>query len=213
MRDKQGMKAKMTNKDEHIIEENIPLFPLGIVVLPGETRFLHIFEERYKNLFEDIEKRDRNFGIPFIRSGSIDGTGSYVKIEKVLSRYSNGELDIAVKGIDIFSTVEYYDEHPKRLYPYGSLELLKRDEIKPSKSLIAAFNKYNKLVLKLDMETLPIPGFYLIANSVGLNDIEKYDLVIRGSVEALNKTMTNHVNLRTLLAMQQSSLQDYYCLN
>ncbi len=203
----------MTNKEEHIIEENIPLFPLGIVVLPGETRFLHIFEERYKNLFEDIEKRDGNFGIPFIRSGSIDGTGSYVKIEKVLSRYSNGELDIAVKGIDIFSTVEYYDEHPKRLYPYGNLELLKRDEIKPSNSLVAAFNKYNRLVLKLDMETLPKPGFYLIANSVGLNDIEKYDLVIRGSVEALNKTMTNHVNLRTLLAMQQSSLQDYYCLN
>jgi hypothetical protein len=201
------------NNEEHIIEENIPLFPLGIVVLPGETRFLHIFEERYKNLFEDIEKSGGSFGIPFIRSGSIDGTGSYVKIEKVLSRYPNGELDIAVKGIDIFTTVEYYDEHPKRLYPYGNLELLKRDEITPSRSLIAAFNKYNKLVLKLDLETLPKPGFYLIANSVGLNDIEKYDLVIRGSVEALNKTMTNHVNLRTLLAMQQSSLQDYYCLN
>ena len=186
---------------------------MGIVVLPGETRFLHIFEQRYKNLFEDIENSGGSFGIPFIRSGSIDGTGSYVKIEKVLSRYPNGELDIAVKGIDIFNTVEYNDEHPKRLYPYGSLELLKRDMIEPSKSLIEAFNKYNKLVLKLDMDKLPKPGFYLIANSVGLNDIEKYDLVIRGSIEALNKTMANHVNLRTLLAMQQNSLQEYYCLN
>ncbi len=203
----------MINKDEHIIEENIPLFPLGIVVLPGETRFLHIFEQRYKNLFEDIENSGGSFGIPFIRSGSIDGTGSFVKIEKVLARYSNGELDIAVKGIDIFNTVEYNDEHPKRLYPYGSLELLRRDEIKPSNSLITAFNKYNKLVLKLDLEKLPKPGFYLIANSIGLSDLEKYDLVIRGSVEALNKTMTNHVNLRTLLALQQSSIQDYYCLN
>lgn len=203
----------MINKEEHIIEENIPLFPLGIVVLPGETRFLHIFEQRYKNLFEDIEKKGGSFGIPFIRSGNIDGTGSYVRIEKVLARYPNGELDIAVKGIDIFSTIEYNDEHPQRLYPYGSLELLNRDEIAPSKSLIAAFTKYNRLVLKLDLEKLPKPGFYLIANSVGLNDIEKYDLVIRGSVEALNKTMTNHINLRTLLALQQNSLQDYYCLN
>ncbi len=57
----------MINKDKHIIEENIPLFPLGIVVLPGETRFLHIFEQRYKNLFEDIDKADGCFGIPFIR--------------------------------------------------------------------------------------------------------------------------------------------------
>ena len=203
----------MINKEEHNIKENIPLFPLGIVVLPGETRFLHIFEQRYKNLFEDIENSDGIFGIPFIRSGSIDGTGSYVKIEKVLSRYPKGELDIAIKGIDIFNTVEYNDEHPKRLYPYGSLELLKRDNIKPSNNLVEAFNKYNRLVLKLDLEKLPNPGFYLIANSVGLNDIEKYDLIIRGSVEALNKTMTNHINLRTILVMQQNSLQEYYCLN
>ncbi len=203
----------MIDNEENFIEKNIPLFPLGIVVLPGETRFLHIFEERYKNLFEDIENSDGIFGIPFIRSGIIDGTGSYVKIEKVLSRYSNGELDIAIKGIDIFHTVEYNEEHPKRLYPYGSLELLKRNDIIPSKSLIAAFNKYNRFVLKLDLEKLPNPGFYLIANSVGLNDLEKYDLIIRGSAEALDRTMTNHINLRTLIAMQQNSLQEYYCLN
>ncbi|HAX48168.1 MAG TPA: hypothetical protein DCX92_04215 [Bacteroidetes bacterium] len=204
---------KIVNKEEHITEENIPLFPLGIVVLPGETRFLHVFEQRYKNLFEDIEKSGGAFGIPFIRSGSIDGTGSYVKIEKVLARYPNGELDIAVKGVDIFNTVEYYDEHPERLYPYGDLELLQRNGIVPSRSLVDAFLKYNKLVLKLDLEKLPKPGFYLIANSIGLSDLEKYDLVIRGSEQALNKTMTNHVNLRTLLALQQNSLQDYYCLN
>lgn len=203
----------MINKEEHITEENIPLFPLGIVVLPGETRFLHVFEQRYKNLFEDIEKSNGTFGIPFIRSGSIDGTGSFVKIEKVLARYPNGELDIAVKGVDIFNTVEYNDEHPERLYPYGNLERLHRDGIVPSRSLVDAFLKYNKLVLKLDLEKLPKPGFYLIANSIGLSDLEKYDLVIRGSEQALNKTMTNHVNLRTLLALQQNSLQDYYCLN
>lgn len=200
-------------KEEHITEENIPLFPLGIVVLPGETRFLHIFEKKYKNLFEDIESNGGYFGIPFIRSGNIDQTGSYVKLEKVLARYPNGEVDIAVKGVDIFNTLEYNDEHPERLYPFGSLELLNRDKIKPSKHLVEAFTKYNRLVLKLDLDKLPKPGFYLIANSVGLSDIEKYDLVIRGSEKALNMTMTNHVNLRTLLALQQGSVQDYYCLN
>lgn len=201
------------NKEEHITEKSIPLFPLGIIVLPGETRFLHIFEQKYKNLFADIENSGGYFGIPFVRSGNIDGTGSFVKLEKVLARYPNGELDISVKGIDIFNTLEYIDEHPERLYPYGDLELLRRNSVKPSKNLLEAFHKYNKLVLKLDLEKLPKPGFYLIANSVGLNDLEKYDLVIRGSEQALNMTMTNHVNLRTLLALQQGSLQEYYCLN
>lgn len=203
----------MNENKEHTIVENTPLFPLGIIVLPGETRFLHIFEKKYKNLFEDLEKFDNKFGIPFIQKGNITTMGSYVKLDKVLARYPNGEVDIAVKGVDIFDTLEYNDEHEQREYPFGSLELLGRDTVHVSNSLLNAFNKYNKLVLKLDMDKLPKPGFYLITNSIGLNDNEKYDLVIRGSGEALNRTMTNHINLRTLLALQQNSLQDYYCLN
>jgi hypothetical protein len=46
----------MLKNQSRSITENIPLFPLGIIVLPGETRFLHIFETRYKNLFNDLEK-------------------------------------------------------------------------------------------------------------------------------------------------------------
>ena len=199
--------------NDNFTKDNVPFFPLGVVVLPGETRFLHVFEPRYKNLLEDAESSEGYFGIPFVRSGSIMETGSYVKLEKVLSRYSNGEADIAIKGIDIFKTTEFNDEHPERSYAYGSIVLLKRDTIEPGKHLIEAFKKYNKLVLKLDLEKLPKPGFYLIANSIGLNDLEKYDLVIRGTKQALNMTLTNHVNLRTLLGLQQDSLKEYYCLN
>lgn len=194
-------------------KNNVPFFPLGVVVLPGETRFLHVFEPRYKNLLEDAENSEGYFGIPFVRSSSITETGSYVKLEKVLARYSNGEADIAIKGIDIFKTTEFNDEHPERSYAFGSIELLKRDTVEAGKHLVEAFKKYNRLVLKLDLEKLPSPGFYLIANSIGLNDLEKYDLVIRGSQQALNMTLTNHVNLRTLLALQQDSIKDNYCLN
>lgn len=203
----------MLNKEEHIITENLPLFPLGIVVLPGETRFLHVFEKRYRNLFEDLEKSNDTFGIPFTTSGNMPGTGSLVKLERVLARYPNGEADIAVKGIDIFSVLSYNDEHPERLYPYGDIEQLNKKDIKPTSSLINAFEKYNKLVLKLDLEKFTGLGFYVIANSIGLNDLEKYDLLVRGSEDALNRTLTNHINLRALLALQKNSLHDYYCLN
>ncbi len=203
----------MLNKEEHISTSNIPMFPLGIVVLPGETRFLHIFEQRYKNLFEDLEKFNNKFGIPFVATGKLPGTGSYVKLEKVLAKYPNGEADIAVKGIDIFSIVNYFDEHPERMYPYADIELQKKNSIGATASLIAAFEKYNERVLKLDLEKFPGMSFYVIANSIGLSDLEKYDLLVRGSEEALNKTLTNHLNLRSLLALQQNSLQEYYCLN
>lgn len=203
----------MLNKEEHIVTGNIPMFPLGIVVLPGETRFLHIFEQRYKNLFEDLEKFDNKFGIPFLTTSKLPGTGSYVKLEKVLARYPNGEADIAIKGLDIFSIVNYFDEHPERMYPYANIELLNKNSVSASGSLIAAFEKYNERVLKLDLTKFPGMSFYVIANSIGLSDLEKYDLLIRGSDEALNRTLTNHLNLRTLLALQQNSLHEYYSLN
>ncbi len=198
---------------EHIITENLPLFPLGIIVLPGETRFLHIFEKRYKNLFEDLEKHDNRFGIPYISAGKLTGTGSYVKLEKVLAKYSNGEADIAVKGLDVFRISNYNDEHPERAYPYGNIELLNKGNVRATNSLVEAFEKYNAHVLKLDLYKFSGVGFYVIANSIGLSDLEKYDLLTRGSEQALNKTLVNHLNLRTLLALQQNSIQDYYCLN
>jgi Lon protease-like protein len=203
----------MLNKGEHIKTSNIPMFPLGIVILPGETRFLHIFEKRYKNLFEDLEKFDNRFGIPFVSTGRLPGTGSYVKLEKVLAKYPNGEADIAVKGLDIFAIVEYFEEHPERMYPYANIELLNRETIGATASLITAFEKYNEKVLKLDLSKFPGLSFYIIANSIGLSDLEKYDLLVRRNDEALNRALTNHLNLRTLLALQQNSLQEYYCLN
>lgn len=203
----------MLNNKEHIIEENLPLFPLGIVVLPGETRFLHIFEKRYKNLFEDLVKFDNKFGIPFLTAGNMPGTGSYVKLEKVLAKYPNGEADIAVKGIDIFSVLSYNDEHPQRLYPFGNIELLNKYSVRATETLLGAFEKYNEKVLKLDLKEFQGVNFYLIANSIGLSDLEKYDLLVRGSDSALNKTLANHLNLRMILALQKNALQDYYCLN
>mgnify|MGYP000665651429 CR=1 FL=1 len=40
----------------------IPMFPLNMVLLPGETKTLHIFEERYKQLISDCLENDAHFG-------------------------------------------------------------------------------------------------------------------------------------------------------
>src|SRR4030095_6211670 len=212
----------MLNKQEHTpkhaSQDNIPLFPLGIIVLPGETRFLHIFEKRYKNLFEDLGKFENKFGIPFVsdlikNGGSKPCTGSFVKLEKVLAKYPNGEVDIAVKGIDIAAVKDFNEVHPQRLYPYGNIELLNKNCIEASRPLLNAFEKYNDKVLKLDLGAFPRVSFYVIANSIGLSDIEKYDLLIRDNEKEINKTLINHLRIRTIIAFQQNSIRDFYCLN
>lgn len=43
----------------------LPLFPLGIVLNPGASTPLHIFEMRYRLLFNRIQDRDNTFGLIF----------------------------------------------------------------------------------------------------------------------------------------------------
>ena len=198
---------------QHETIDNIPFFPLGIVVLPGETRFLHIFEQRYKNLFDDIADSDCRFAIPFVSKGRMEGIASLVKFEKTLAKYPNGEVDIAVKGIDLVTVNRYYLEHPERMYPYGDIERLNKNTVTATSGLLAVFDKYNDQVLKLDLTQYPALNFYVIANSIGLTDTEKYDMLIRHGDDAINRTLINHLRLRAILASQQNSLQEYYCLN
>jgi Lon protease-like protein len=42
---------------------DFPLFPLGLVALPGELIPLHIFEERYKTMMDECLRNEREFGI------------------------------------------------------------------------------------------------------------------------------------------------------
>ena len=43
--------------------DEFPLFPLGIVAVPGEIVPLHIFEDRYKTMIGECLERDAEFGI------------------------------------------------------------------------------------------------------------------------------------------------------
>jgi hypothetical protein len=153
------------------------------------------------------------FGIPFVTKGKIEGMGSLVRFEKSLAKYPNGETDIAIKGVDLVNVKKYNTEHPERLYPFGNIETLEKNKISATSELLFAFDKYNDTVLKLDLHKFPKPNFYLIANSIGLSDNEKYEIIRREGDEAINRTLLNHLRLRTILASQQNSLQEYYSLN
>ena len=46
-----------------MITTPIPLFPLGLVLLPGATVPLHIFEPRYRRMLHDVNAGTRCFGL------------------------------------------------------------------------------------------------------------------------------------------------------
>ena len=56
----------------------VPIFPLGIVVYPGEELNLHIFEPRYKQLVEECAALKKPFGIPSVVDSRMSELGTLV---------------------------------------------------------------------------------------------------------------------------------------
>jgi uncharacterized protein len=94
----------------------IPIFPLSIVVYPGEQVNLHIFEPRYKQLINECYNDSKPFGIPTVIKNQVAEMGTLVKILRVVKVYDNGEMDIQTSGERIFRILEVIKAIPDKLY-------------------------------------------------------------------------------------------------
>lgn len=94
----------------------IPIFPLGIVVYPGEKLHLHIFEPRYKQLIADCKESGKPFGIPTVISNKVGELGTLVEVKEIVQTYDNGEMDIRTAGVKIFRVLEVIKTVPDKLY-------------------------------------------------------------------------------------------------
>ena len=88
----------------------IPIFPLGIVVYPGEDLNLHIFEPRYKQLISECNEQKKPFGIPTVIENKMQDFGSLVTITEISKVHDNGEMDIKTKGEKVFRILEVIKE-------------------------------------------------------------------------------------------------------
>lgn len=94
----------------------IPVFPLGIVVYPGESLNLHIFEPRYKQLVNECHAEGKPFGIPTIIDNKLNEMGTLVRITEMVNVYENGEMDIKTQGLRVFRVLEMIKSVPDKLY-------------------------------------------------------------------------------------------------
>ncbi len=106
----------------------LPLFPLKMVVFPGEEINLHVFEPRYKQLIRECEENGVTFGIPAFINDKIMEFGTELKLLSVEKRYDNGELDIKTAAIGLFRIDEYYTIAPKKLYAGADIIRLQEED-------------------------------------------------------------------------------------
>ena len=86
--------------------ENLPLFPLDLVLLPGETVPLHIFEERYKRLMATLRREGGEFGIILAEEERIHETGCTAVLAGVIEEFEDGRLNVLVEGQRRFRILE-----------------------------------------------------------------------------------------------------------
>jgi Lon protease-like protein len=80
------------------------LFPLHLVIYPGSSYPLHIFEDRYKKMINHCLETHTGFGIITIQFEA-SKIGTYVEISRIIKKYPDGKLDIVVKGIRRFEVL------------------------------------------------------------------------------------------------------------
>jgi Lon protease-like protein len=107
-----------------------PLFPLGLVAVPGESVPLHVFEDRYRRMIEQCLSADpgspeREFGIVWLSDEELKEVGCACEIERVIERMGDGRLNILARGTRPFRLLERQDDLP---YPAGVVEFLLDDD-------------------------------------------------------------------------------------
>jgi Lon protease-like protein len=114
------------------VPQRLPLFPLGLVLFPGNRLPLHVFEERYRVLVRELlelPEAERVFGVVAIRQGrevGADGVqalheiGCVARVERV-APHADGRFDLLTTGTDRFALTGVATDRP---YLVGLVEPL-----------------------------------------------------------------------------------------
>jgi Lon protease-like protein len=160
----------------------IPIFPLSIVIYPGESLNLHIFEPRYKQLISECHTAKKLFGIPSIIDNKLQDYGTLIRIDEITTIHDNGEMDIKTTGEKVFRILEIIKEVPDKLYSgaivtytdnhkQGNPELMRRvvNSIRELHRLLNVQKDFKKDDEHLDA--------YDVAHHIGLSLQEEYEVL------------------------------------
>jgi Lon protease-like protein len=176
----------------------IPIFPLGIVVYPGESLHLHIFEPRYKQLISECHATKKSFGIPAVIDNKMKEYGTLVEITELSKVHENGEMDIKTRGVKVFRILEIIKEVPDKLYhgaivtypdnyKTGNPELMRKvmSNIRDLHRLLKVTKDFKKEDEKMNS--------YDVAHHIGLSLEEEYELLCLADERQRQEYLKRHL--------------------
>ena len=174
--------------------ERFPLFPLGLVMLPGEVVPLHVFEQRYRTMIGECLESQSEFGIVWLGDEVLHDVGCTVEITKVMEEMDDGRMNILVQGVLPFRLKRRVDDMD---YPAGDVVLLDEEEPADDQEAAAAARRgYADLVERVtdsrpDEDDLADLDAYRMASTIAFeNDAKQELLELRSESERLSRLAT-----------------------
>jgi Lon protease-like protein len=191
---------------------------LGIVVYPGESLNLHIFEPRYKQLIEECHAGKKPFGIPAVIDNRLQDYGTLIQIREISKVYDSGEMDIKTEGERVFRILEVIKEIPDKLYSgaivnypetyeQGNPEIMRRvmNSIRELHRLLNVRKDFTK-------EDHSIKTFD-VAHHIGLSLQEEYELLHLTDERQRQEYLRRHLTRVIPLVAEMESLKEKIKLN
>ncbi len=181
--------------------KHIAVFPLPLVLVPGEMLPLHIFEPRYRQMLADIEKERNLFGVSLFEPGDdtiIDrpdaGTAGCIAEVREVQPQDNGRSNIVTFGLIRYRIVEYVDLDK----PYLTAEVEFFEDEKEDEKLLkeladevfSLFERAAKAAFDLSGSRGTMPDLqpadperlsFVVASAFNLDNQTKYGLLVKTS--------------------------------
>jgi hypothetical protein len=151
------------------MQKFIPIFPLKLVVYPGQTLNLHIFEPRYRQLIHECFDTGKTFAIPPVVENRLNEYATEIRLTEISKIYPSGEMDVRTEAIKILKVLEVIQQVPEKLYSAAIVSELSHlpfdtDELHPQlyellmklhKFLGTDFDPYKKFSHPLSYDIIP----------------------------------------------------------
>ncbi|RXK60978.1 peptidase S16 [Lacibacter luteus] len=196
----------------------IPIFPLSVIVFPGENLNLHIFEPRYKQLITECYEQKKPFGIPAVVNKELKELGTLVEVKEIKKVYDDGKMDISTKGIKVFRMLEMVRSIPDKLYSGAIVtypdDLDDGNRLQMQKVVQGIKDLHKLLQVSKDFKKPEeeLKSFD-VAHHIGLNVDEEYELLSLFREAQRQEYLKRHLNKVIPLLSEMEGLKEKVKLN
>ncbi len=132
----------------------LPLFPLPVVLFPGATLPLHIFEQRYRMMVGRAAQTKTEFGLILVQDGKLAEAGCTAVVQQITQHYGDGRFDVETSGQRRFTVLSLNETLP---YTQAQVEYFEDDSAEfPDPAEVENLNRLAQQIAA-DIST-PIPG-------------------------------------------------------